>query len=589
MKTQIIEHAQGSNAWHVHRAKHLNASDIAAVMGLSSYKTRSQLLKEKATGLVPEVDSATQRRFDKGHEFEATAIPWAEEIIEGYLYPLVLAAEVDGLPLSASLDGLTMEQDVSFEHKTGRADLLASLEAGVIPDEYHPQLEQGMMLSGAKKCLFMASRGDKTTMRFAWYAPNLELRAKIIAAWKQFEQDLAAYAPPEATMPVMAAPQMGLPTVSIQVNGSIALVDNLDNFGTALTAYIARINKTPETDQDFADLEATVKALKAAEDALDAAEQGALAQTESIDAMRKTVGLYRDTARANRLLVEKLVKAEKENRRIAIISEAAAELIAHMRKLNERLGKPYMPTVAADFQGVIKGLKSLDSMKDKVAGELARCKIESNTVADRIQANLTTLRELAAGHTFLFADTATIVLKANDDLTALVKSRIAEHQAAEAAKEEATRVRIRAEEQAKAEQGARDKLALEQEAAEKKSREQIIQANAEAQNRIAEARDADAMPAPLLNALSDAANALMADTVGTHAIAAASKKSTESPTLKLSMISERLCFNLTAEFLASLGLKPAAKLKGAVLFHESDFPRICAALVQHINSVCETA
>jgi hypothetical protein len=32
---------------------------------------------EITTGIVPEVDAETQRRFDKGHEFEATARPWA--------------------------------------------------------------------------------------------------------------------------------------------------------------------------------------------------------------------------------------------------------------------------------------------------------------------------------------------------------------------------------------------------------------------------------------------------------------------------------------------------------------------------------
>ena len=68
----------------------------------------------------------------------------------------------------------------------------------------------------------------------------------------------------------------------------------------------------------------------------------------------------------------------------------------------------------------------------------------------RIQINLNTLRELASAHAFLFADAATIVLKQPDDLTILVKSRIAEHEAAEQARRDAYRERIRVEEQAKA-------------------------------------------------------------------------------------------------------------------------------------------
>jgi hypothetical protein len=61
------------------------------------------------------------------------------------------------------------------------------------------------------------------------------------------------------------------------------------------------------------------------------------------------------------------------------------------------------------------------------------------------------------------------------------------------------------------------------------------------------------------------------------------------PSLKLGTIAERLGFSLTAEFLASIGFEPAAKIKGATLFHEDDFPLICNALIAHINEVCETA
>jgi putative phage-type endonuclease len=584
MKTQIINHVQGTEAWHKHRAQHLNASDAAAVLGLSSYKTRTQLLHEKATGFAKEVDAATQQRFAKGHEFEATARPWAEEIIGSELFPVVLAGEYEGLNLSASLDGTDMASDFNFEHKSGRADLLASLDDGVIPAEYHPQMEMGLMLSGAGKCLFMASSGNKDAMRFAWYEPKPELRAQIIAAWHQFNIDLAAYQAPEVIVPAVAAPQLGLPAVSIQVNGSIALVDNLDKFGAALNAYIAKLNRKPETDQDFANLEDAVKRLKVAEEQLDAAESGALGQVESVDSMRKTVALHRETARATRLLVTKLVEAEKVNRKTAIVSDAAADLVTHIKKLNDRLGKSYMPAIAADFQGVIKGLKSLDSMKDKVSTELARCKIAANEAADRIQANLTTLRELASEYTFLFADTAQLVGKANDDLTALVKSRIADHKAAEAKREEETRERIRAEEQAKAEKDAREKVAAEKAAAadEQAERERIA-AEAAKVERIVTAPSVAPAPAPAAVPF-EAVVAMMPPAVR-QAMAPAAKPDSE-PTLKLGTISERLApLSITADGLRTLGFEPSKVQGASKLFHESDFSLICAALIAHISEV----
>ena len=51
---------QGTPQWHAYRAAHDNASDAPAMMGVSSYKTRDQLIAERATGIVPEVDAATR-------------------------------------------------------------------------------------------------------------------------------------------------------------------------------------------------------------------------------------------------------------------------------------------------------------------------------------------------------------------------------------------------------------------------------------------------------------------------------------------------------------------------------------------------
>ncbi len=291
MKTTIIKHHQGSDAWHQHRASHLNASDCSAAMGLSSYKTRSQLLHEKATGITPEIDLQTQKRFDRGHEFEALARPWAEEIIGAELYPVVLAGEHEGLKLSASLDGLTMLEDVLFEHKTLNADLSESLDVGEIPAQYHPQLEMGLMMSGAERCLFMASSGVKDELRYAWYEPDYALRAKIIAAWHQFASDLATYTPAEVVATPVANAVAALPAVSVQVSGAIAIRDNMPAFEVALRDFIDhRLITDPKTDQDFADLDLQIKALKNAEVALDAAEAQMLAQVESVDAAKRMKG-----------------------------------------------------------------------------------------------------------------------------------------------------------------------------------------------------------------------------------------------------------------------------------------------------------
>lgn len=57
------------------------------------------------------------------------------------------------------------------------------------------------------------------------------------------------------------------------------------------------------------------------------------------------------------------------------------------------------------------------------------------------------------------------------------------------------------------------------------------------------------------------------------------------PTLRLGQISGRLGFTVTADFMLSLGFAPAATDKAAKLYHNSDFPNICAALIRHISAV----
>lgn len=456
----IIEAAQGSSEWLAIRAQHFTASEAPAMLGLSKYKTRQALLREKATGLTEEVDANKQRLFDAGHAAEAAARPLAEAYLQEDLFPATGSADIDGLPLLASFDGLNMEETLVWENKLASVAVEAMIASGDLDGTYWPQVEQQLLVSGASRALFTACDGEKITAQL-WYESKPERRQQIIAGWKQFAEDMANYQHVEAAPAAVAAPQLQLPAVSIQVNGSIALIDNLAVFGDALTAYVGKINQKPETDQDFADLDATVKTLKIAEDALTAAENGALAQTASIDQMRRQVSQYKEIARVARLQAEKTVKAEKENRRTAIVLKASKALADHIAGLNTRLGKPYMPAAHGDFAQAIKGLKTITSIQNACDSELARCKIEANEIADRLQMNLASLCELAADHAFLFADTPVIIQKANDDLVVLIKSRIQDHTIAEERRLAAETARIRAEEEAR----ATAKVKAEQEAA----------------------------------------------------------------------------------------------------------------------------
>jgi predicted phage-related endonuclease len=58
---------QGSDAWHAYRRTARNASEAASVMGESKYQKRDELLREKTTGIDPEISPEQQARYDRGH------------------------------------------------------------------------------------------------------------------------------------------------------------------------------------------------------------------------------------------------------------------------------------------------------------------------------------------------------------------------------------------------------------------------------------------------------------------------------------------------------------------------------------------
>jgi len=595
MKTHNL--TQGSTEWLQYRSTHFNASDAAAMLGMSPYKTRSQLMHELHTGLTPDVDPRTQARFDAGHAAEAAARPLAEAEIGEDLFPVVGSLEVGGLPLSASFDGLTMMENIVWEHKLMNVNLADSLSMCIIPDQYLPQLEQQLLVSGADKALFMATSADKTAMECVWYTSNPAMRQRLIDGWKQFAADLSTYTPDEVVVTPVANAVAALPAVSVQVSGAIAIRDNMPAFEVALRDFIDhRLITDPKTDQDFADLDLQIKALKNAEVALDAAEAQMLAQVESVDAAKRMKDMLHKLTRDNRLAAEKLLAARKETIRAEAVLDGRNALQDHIAALTMRIGKPLMPAIAYDFAGGIKGKRSIDSMRDAIAVELARAKIEANTVADRITANLRTLNEKPE-LAFLFADIASLVLKAPDDLVAVVQNRIAFHQACEADRAERERARIAAEERAKAEAAERIRADAEIAAATAKAR---AQAHAQAQADAAARRASDGAiaKAQTVSVRLVESSMFLHEPNQPTAPAVIAQTATEvapyqvdvilgQPTLKLGHIADRLGFSLTADFLRHLGFEPAATDKAERLYHEQDFPRMCAVLVRHIQQVAQ--
>jgi predicted phage-related endonuclease len=430
-------HPQGSPEWKAGRQGKFNASEAATMLGVpGSYGTRQDLLAQFVTGIEKDISPALQSIFDRGHLFEELARPLAEKIIEAEvpladLYPVVLqVADEDELPLSASLDGRTMCKSITFEHKTLNQKLAAALADGIIPIEYKPQMEQGFILSPTtKKCLFMATKWEESDEieegkvygtvldedgnerryvlieeKHAWYYPNPELQARIMDGWKQFAADAMNYQHVETDKPAPGRAPETLPALHVEVTGMVT-ASNLAQFKETAMAVFKGINTDLQTDVDFANAEKTVKWCKEVEDRLEQTKQHALGQTTSIDELFRTMDSIKEEARTVRLTLDKLVKSEKESRKAEIIVNARKAIEEHIQKLNVRIGGNWMTTAsAAAFAEAIKGLKSLDSMREKVGNALRDMMFDASQMADRIEANRKRLTGQGNDLMFLFPD-----------------------------------------------------------------------------------------------------------------------------------------------------------------------------------------
>ena len=448
---------QGSAEWHALRAQHFTASEAPAMMGASKYQTRTELLTLKKTGIAPDVTPSQQYIFDKGHATEAMARPLVEVMIGEELYPVVGTKG----NLLASMDGATELGETLFEHKLWNESLVAQVKAEELAPHYYWQLEQQLLVSGAERVIFVCSDGTAENFVSMEYRPVAGRAEQLVEGWKQFEADLAEYTPQAAAVEVVAAVIETLPTLSVQLEGAVKS-SNLPAFQSTVMARIQAINTDLQTDQHFADAEEMVKFCDKAEKNIDLVKANALAQTASIDELFKTLDTIQEELRKKRLMLDKLVKARKVSIREDIVMDAAKSLQAHVDQINASLGgKARMPGVPADFAGAIKGKKTIASLRDAADSELARAKIAASQIGDSIRNNLASLDELAAYYMFLFNDVQQLVMKANDDLVALIKVRISEHQKAEEEKAEAQREQIRKEELQRIENEAKAKQVVE--------------------------------------------------------------------------------------------------------------------------------
>lgn len=204
------------------------------------------------------------------------------------------------------------------------------------------------------------------------------------------------------------------------------------------------------TDEDFSTAEKVVKICKEQEQALVDAKQSAQDESASIKDVFAAIDNAQNIFRNTRLGLERQIKAEKQNRKSAIINGAVNDFFNHGKGLLERYGFediPYSFDPETEFTNATKGKKSLEKMQESVDLVLARTKDVVSSTASGKFSNLQIIKGRV--DQFLFSDSEALSDLAPDLLmTEINKRELAE-------KDRKERIEREKEEQLKKEEEAR--------------------------------------------------------------------------------------------------------------------------------------
>lgn len=423
---------QGSQLWHEFRADHFGASEAASMLGLSSQLSRNDLLLYKKTGKSKECSDYVQKNIlDYGHEVEAKARAILENELNDELYPVTCSQD----KLSASCDGLTIDGHIAFEHKQISKDIVNYInENGILPRSHMPQCQQILMITGAKKLIFVCSDGTESNRVMLDIHPDREWFEIIKSGWEQFAKDLETFEPKEFTDKQQAAAIMQLPALSVYTKGDIVVHGNLDAFKEASDKYIASINKDLKTDEDFVNAEAAIKRCKEVEQNIKTVKASIIGGIASVDEATRVLDYIDDSHAKIRLMLEKIVKSQKESIKTNIINNAYKLCVDHQSSIASEFKNISFAALVnlsrQSFETACKGLRTLSSLHNAVDTEVAAIKIKLDDLARAIRKNLAHLPDDLS----LFRDLQAIITKPEDDFKLLVEYRLDDQKRKEAQK-----------------------------------------------------------------------------------------------------------------------------------------------------------
>jgi len=186
--------------WLRWRKGGIGSSDAPIIMGVSEWSTPLKLYEEKINPEIKEDDS-NQYVKNRGNYFEPKIRAVFEGIIGQKFTPAL--AEMDQFRfMRASLDGRNEDKTAIMEIKLVGKDDWAKVNEERMLDKYLPQVQEQLLVTGAKVCYFVCFQDTDNGLVLAEHLaileilPDLEYQARLLEACIKFWDCVTKKKPP---------------------------------------------------------------------------------------------------------------------------------------------------------------------------------------------------------------------------------------------------------------------------------------------------------------------------------------------------------------------------------------------------------
>jgi putative phage-type endonuclease len=186
---------QGTKEWHDLRRTKIGASDSPVIMGVSPWKNRDtwfKLWEEKILGKEQETTAAMAR----GIALEESARQRFQDKTGILMMPQVVLSKEREWQM-ASLDGISFDGTSILEIKHATKEIFQMAVQGNVPDYYMIQIQHALDTTGAAKCYYVVSDGEKDVWIEVF--PDVKLIEKIREENEKFYEYITSKEPPPLT------------------------------------------------------------------------------------------------------------------------------------------------------------------------------------------------------------------------------------------------------------------------------------------------------------------------------------------------------------------------------------------------------